>query len=208
LETTVRAPQATRPAPGSDLRFCPRCGTPAHREPALCGACGEALAAQGYCAVCEAYWTLAPGAPCPKHELALEDSPVPAQPSGMRGSADAWVTVGSFADGLRAEAPRIRLEAEGIPTFLEGERMGSAAMYPVATGGVKLRVPASLAADARILLAQSWSTPADDDDLDDAWDDLEPDPGARWRDVGQMIVFLVLLTPLVLTLLAFWLNAS
>jgi len=145
--------------------------------------------------------------PCPKHELALEASPPQANLPHPRASTDPWVTVGRFADGLRAEAPRIRLEAEGIPTFVEGERMGSAAMYPVATGGVKLRVPASLVADARILLAQSWSPPPDDD-LDDAWDDLEPDPGAAWRDVGQVIVFLVLLIPLLLSLLAFWLNAS
>jgi len=206
LKNSVRISQASRPAPGSDPRFCPRCGTAGRDESALCGTCGDALVPQGYCPVCEAYWTLAVDTPCPKHELALEASPAQANLPHPRASNDPWVTVGRFADGLRAEAPRIRLEAEGIPTFVEGERMGSSSMYPVATGGVKLRVPASLVADARILLAQSWSLPTDDD-LDDAWDDLEPDPGAAWQDVGQVIVFLVLLTPLLFALVAFWLKA-
>ena len=55
---------------------------------------------------------------------------------------------------------------EGV---LDGERMGSAAMYAVATGGVKLQVPDSLAADARVLLSQSWAPPVDADE-DDALD--------------------------------------
>jgi hypothetical protein len=130
------------------------------------------------------------------------------EPPRLRTGSESWVTVGCFADGLRAEAPRIRLEAEGIPTFVDGERMGSAAMYPVATGGVKLGVPASLVADARVLLAQSWSPPADENDLDDAWDDLEPDPRAAWREAGSLVVLLVLLTPLLWTILAFWLGSS
>jgi hypothetical protein len=116
------------------------------------------------------------------------------------------VTVARFGDALRAEAPRIRLEAEGIPTFVEGERMGSPSMYHVATGGVQLRVPASLVADARILLAQSWATPDEDDDLDDAWDELEPDPGAALRDVGRALVLLVVITPLLLFLFSLWLG--
>jgi hypothetical protein len=192
-------------------RFCPRCGAAGVDDSTLCGECGETLAPQGYCAVCEAYWNLAPETPCPKHELALvgpvrkpwrDAAPKPAGP---------WVTVACFTDALRAEAPRIRLEAEGIPTFVEGERMGSPSMYHVATGGVKLHVPASLAADARILLAQSWSTPHDDDDddldFDDAWDDLEPDPRAAWHDAGRVLVLLAVITPLFLFLLALWLAA-
>ena len=35
--------------------------------------------------------------------------------------------------------------------------MGSPAMYRVATGGVKLQVPADLVAEARIILVQDWS---------------------------------------------------
>ncbi len=83
-----------------------------------------------------------------------------------------------FPDSLAAAAARIRLEAEGIPTFVEGERMGAPSMYRVATGGVKLQVPADLSAEARILLDQEWSWP--DDELDhDEGDGVEDDPGSR-----------------------------
>jgi hypothetical protein len=116
-----------------------------------------------------------------------------------------WVTVARFGDALRAEAPRIRLEAEGIPTFVDCARMGSPSMYQVATGGVKLQVPESLAADARVLLAQTWSSPADPDDLDDAWDELAPDSGTKWRDLGRLAVVFVLLAPLFLSLVTIWL---
>jgi hypothetical protein len=114
--------------------------------------------------------------------------------------------VATFADALHAEAPRIRLESEGIPTFLEGERMGSPSMYQVATGGVKLQVPESLATEARILLAQTWAS-AEGDDLDDAWDDLAPDTSATWRDLGRAVVLLVLLAPLLLGLISIWLKS-
>ena len=72
------------------------------------------------------------------------------------------MTVKVFPDSLAAAIPRSRLEAEGIPTFLEGERMGSPAMYTVATGGVKLQVPAHQTAEARIILSQGWSLPGDE----------------------------------------------
>ena len=72
------------------------------------------------------------------------------------------MTVRVFPDSLAAAIPRSRLEAEGIRTFLEGERMGSPAMYRVATGGVKLQVPAHQTAEARIILSQSWSLPGDE----------------------------------------------
>jgi hypothetical protein len=71
-----------------------------------------------------------------------------------------WVTVGQFTDSQAAEIPRIRLEAEGIPTFVEGERMGSRSMYHVATGGARLAVPDTLADEARIILSQTWSATA------------------------------------------------
>jgi hypothetical protein len=35
-------------------------------------------------------------------------------------------------------------------------------MYHVATGGVKLQVPAERLAEARIILSQSWSLPNDE----------------------------------------------
>jgi hypothetical protein len=67
-----------------------------------------------------------------------------------------------FPDSLSAAIPRTRLEAEGISTFLDGERMGSPAMYRVATGGVKLQVPAEHVAEARIILSQNWSLASDE----------------------------------------------
>jgi hypothetical protein len=117
------------------------------------------------------------------------------------------VTVQTFADTLAAQAPRLRLEAEGIPTFLEGARMGGRSMYLVATGGVKLQVPQSLAADARVLLSQTWSPLPHHDDLDDAWDDLAPEPGAVRRSVMKGAILVILFGPLVLSLFAWLLRA-
>jgi hypothetical protein len=171
-------------------RFCPRCDRDAEPPESLCVQCGEGLVEQGFCPTCEHYWRRPAGTPCPKHEVDLEEAP-PAGAGGRPGDpATHWVTVGTFAHTLSAEAPRIRLEAEGIPTFLEGERMGSQSMYHVATGGVKLQVPKGLEADARVLLSQTWSTPAsgEDDDLDDAWDDLAPDPGAVSLSLMKVVV--------------------
>jgi hypothetical protein len=213
MEYPLKSPHKIPPAPARrgtlSGHFCPRCGTSGAADSTLCDACGETLVPQGYCAVCEEYWNLPPETPCPKHEVALVIPPrkAPRDPAPRPG--EPWVTVAHFVDALRTEAPRIRLEAEGIPTFVEGERMGSPAMYHVATGGVKLQVPASLVTDARILLAQLWSTPDDDvDDLDlaDAWDDLEPHPGAAWHDVGRALVLVVVFTPLLIFLLALWLG--
>ena len=83
-----------------------------------------------------------------------------------------WVTVTVFPNSLAAAVPRTRLEAEGIPTFLDGERMGSLGMYDVATRGVKLQVPANRAAEARIILSQSWSLPTDEKaDFEASFDD-------------------------------------
>ena len=81
-----------------------------------------------------------------------------------------WTTVAQYSDSQAADAPRIRLEAEGIPTFLDGERMGSRAMYHVATGGVRLKVPDTLAEDARIILSQTWSATAAQLDIDDEFE--------------------------------------
>jgi hypothetical protein len=97
------------------------------------------------------------------------------------------VTVRSFPHTVAANAARIRLEAEGIPTFLSGARMAESVAYQVATGGVKLQVPRALLADARVLLAQSWAPPFADEDLD-AWEDgviasepvVEHEGGRSW----------------------------
>ena len=54
--------------------------------------------------------------------------------------------------------------------------MGSKTMYHVATGGVKLKVPDSLASDARVILSQTWSAMAAELDLEEEWDDDQDEP--------------------------------
>jgi len=172
------ADQSTRKTPC----FCPGCRKAVgDSDPSgLCAHCGDRLHAQGYCSVCEDYWPLAVGSPCPKHEIELE----PSEPEAAeRPSVDPrakWVEVARFSDTLACQPPRIRLEAEGIPTIIDGERMGGKSMYHVATGGVALRVPETLAAEARVILSQTWSATAAALNIDD-WDDigadeLEPPP--------------------------------
>jgi hypothetical protein len=111
------------------------------------------------------------------------------------------VTVATYPDVLQADAPRLRLEAEGIPTFLEGERMGRNTIYQVATGGVKLQVPDAQLADARVLLSQVWTSPDDNEDLDDAWEDLAPEPWEARRKVMKGVILLILFGPVILALL-------
>jgi hypothetical protein len=144
--------------------ICPKCRGVIHDDIAgcLCPDCGATLFPQGYCPVCEDYLRLPVGALCPKHDLELEAGEPDSTNPIAAGQPVSWVTVGVLPDTLAAAAPRIRLEAEGIPTFLEGERMGSAGMYRQATGGVKLQVPSDQAAEARIILSQSWSLPSDE----------------------------------------------
>ncbi|MEO6808274.1 MAG: hypothetical protein ABI353_04095 [Isosphaeraceae bacterium] len=176
--------------------FCARCRRGADDLSPLCPHCGETRQAQGFCTVCEAYWRLPAGADCPKHDLPLEAARPPDESLLALGERPDWITVGRFGHPMQAEAPRLRLEAEGIPTFVDGARMGDNSIYQGATGGVQLQVPRSLVHEARVLLAQSWAPiiPEDDDDLDDAWEELAPDPGARLRTLmrGAMILVLVL----------------
>ncbi len=73
-----------------------------------------------------------------------------------------WVTVSVFPNSVTAAILQGRLEAEGIPTILDGERMGTAGMYLAATRGVRLQVPEDRVADARIILSQNWSLPDDE----------------------------------------------
>ncbi len=158
--------------------FCPRCDREGPAEASLCPECGDRLAGQGYCPICRDRWRLLAGAPCPKHDLPLEADPPPAEASDRAEQVADWVTVGAYARPGEAEARRLRLEAEGIPTFLDGQRMGLNSMYAGATGGIKLQVPRELTAEARVLLAQTWGPLPDVDDPDDAWDDLAPGPDA------------------------------
>jgi hypothetical protein len=157
---------STRHGSGFESRssFCPSCGALAQRDDdhRLCPECGETMIAQGYCPVCEARWRLAVGAACPKHDVPLEAGPEPSILTHDRRQVISWLTIKVFANSLAAAVPRSRLEAEGIPTFLEGERMGSPGMYGAATVGVKLQVPAERANEARIILSQNWSLPADE----------------------------------------------
>jgi predicted RNA-binding Zn-ribbon protein involved in translation (DUF1610 family) len=142
-------------------RFCPSCNRQpgGDHESRLCPDCGEALIPRGYCPVCERFLTLAIGVLCPKHDIPLEQAPPPPTEPLAELLHVAWVTV---------TVTRSRLEAEGIRTFLEGERMGSPAMYGVATRGVKLQVPADQVDEARVILAQKWSLPGDEsDDFED-----------------------------------------
>jgi hypothetical protein len=199
--------------PTLESRFCAACGQVAEDAPegTLCLYCGNSLQLRGYCPICERRLNLAVGAMCPKHEVVLEpDEPGPKTRS-VAVKAFSWVTVRRFPHSLAAEAARIRLEAEGIPTFVEGERMGSPAMYQVATNGVKLQVPAELVDEARVILAQSWSLPSGDadveDDLDD-FDDLEnvtedalPEPSSTRLLIAEALFILILITPLIVWLI-------
>ena len=150
-------------------RFCTSCQREAadDLERDLCPECGGTLIPQGFCHVCESHWRLPAGAACPKHDVVLRSRPQPAGASESRAEPTSWVTVWVFPTALAASAARIRLEAEGIPTFLEGERMAELGAYSVATGGAKLQVPEHLVADARIILSQRWGPKSDKDKLEE-----------------------------------------
>jgi hypothetical protein len=195
---------ASRPeASTSPPRYCPRCRAAGRPEERLCVECGETLRPQAYCAICEGFWKLDPGTDCPKHDVELlEDAPRCEVFLGP-GDRASLVTVATFSHPNEANAPRIRLEAEGIPTFLDGERIAGSTLYQVATGGVRLQVPSSLASAARILISQTWSPPIEaDEDLDDAWEDLAPEPGKRRREVMKLAILFFLFGPILLTLLS------
>jgi hypothetical protein len=154
-----------RPSANPGPRICMNCMRVIHDDfgGTLCPDCGATTYPQGYCPVCEDFVRLPVAKLCPKHDVELEDG-IPSSIHSMApGEPIDWVTVGVLPDSLAAAAPRIRLEAEGIHTFLEGERMGSAGMYRQATGGVKLQVPAHQAGEARIILSQIWSLPSDEE---------------------------------------------
>ncbi len=183
------------PMPGANPappRYCPRCRGEGAGEGPLCRDCGETLRDRGYCPICEGFWKLDPGTDCPKHDVELIDEAPPTETFGS------LVTVATFAHPNQANAPRIRLEAEGIPTFLDGEHVAGNSFSQVATGCVRLQVPTSLASAARVLIAQTWSPPPESDDgLDDAFEELAPEPGSWRRGVMKLMIWAMLLGPVV-----------
>ena len=187
--------RSTGAATGVDTgpRYCERCGkAPVGGEDlTACPSCGDRMVVQGYCPVCEDRWRLPVGTACPKHDLLLEAAAPTETRRDATGEFVRWTSVGRHADSLAAEAARIRLEAEGIPTFIEGERMGSRSMYEVATGGVRLKVPDDLAAEARIILSQTWSATAAALDIEDDADDADEEwpPESTGRSFRTNLVF-------------------
>jgi hypothetical protein len=187
--------------------YCPHCGHGADETGGspLCVRCGATLRLQGYCPICESHLRLDVGELCPKHDVKLVADDLDARVRLKYGSPLAWVAVKRFPHSLAAAAARIRLEAEGIPTFLDGERMGSPSMYRVATGGVKLLVPAEFRSDARVILDQDWSWPVDELGGDDgSWDDgeeiaAESESPRVW--LAEAIIALVVVIPLAMWLL-------
>jgi hypothetical protein len=183
--------------------YCPRCGGGGEGAGPLCRQCGETLRSRGYCAICESFWKLEPGADCPKHEVELLEEAPRTKPFGEPGERTSLVTVATFSHPNQANAPRIRLEAEGIPTFLDGERVAGNTLYQVATGGVRLQVPSSLASAARILISQTWAPPPEaEDDTEDAWEDLAPEPGLRRRAIMKLAICVFLFGPGVVALIS------
>ncbi len=179
-------------------RFCPRCDGDVPAGVALCPRCGERGQDQGVCAICERAWHLPEGALCPKHDVPLlgwvAHREAVAPPEDV---ASGWVTIARFRHTMAAEPPRIRLEAEGIPVFLDGARMGANALHNPARGAVSLMVPRDLEADARVVLDQSWAPIAlPDDDLEDAWDDLAPSRGAGIGAIVALSTAFVFALPL------------
>jgi hypothetical protein len=145
---------------------------------------------------------------CPKHDVLLTADEPRSATGTLAGRPISWVTVTRFPDSLAVAPARIRLEAEGIPTFVDGERMGGPAMYRVATGGVKLQVPADMVNEARVILSQSWSLESDEGEVDDdlgevveEWEDpsIEPSRARLW--IAETIFILVLVSPLIIWLI-------
>ncbi len=171
--------------------FCPRCMKKASSSSSLCAECGERLIEQGHCPICQRDWAQPAGSLCPKHDVPLEPGRPPTWDDFEPDHETTWVEVARFAHPSAALAPRLRLDSEGIPTFLDGERVALESAYNLAVGGVKLLVPASLVDEARVILGQTWSPdvhPLDDaEDLDDAWESLEPSPGepAHYHENGD-----------------------
>jgi hypothetical protein len=178
--------------------YCPACRRTDALDDRLCRKCGETLRRQGFCPICESWVQAQAGALCPKHDVELAERPLIPD---FDPSSTPMVTVATFGMTAEARGPQLRLEAEGIPVFLDGERMGEHVIYQVATGGVKLQVPAEFVAEARIILAQSWGPIDKDDDPDDLWEGLAPEPVDRRKSVMKSMILILLFGPLVVSLI-------
>ena len=185
-------PESTAPL------FCPHCRKSyAHsRNLMSCPICGLTLLQEGYCSVCGNFWALSPGELCPKHDLALTPVPEPGDDLAGEGTTN-WVVVATYTVDTEAEAKRLRLESEGIPTRLDNERMGSRSMLLVATCGIDIMVPEDKLAEARVILSQQWKVTSDkdDDDPEDEWEGLAPEHDSDWRRRIMKSAIWLLLSP-------------
>ena len=100
---------------------------------------------------------------------------------GDSGGRDDWVTLGTFWSSVEAHLARLKLEAEGIDCLILDDHMANHQLFALATGGVKLMVPAAEAEHARAILRlsgsldpASWQDQVGDDGSDAARD------GPRW----------------------------
>jgi hypothetical protein len=102
------------------------------------------------------------------------------------------IVLARYSVPSEARGPILRLQAEGIPSFLDGEHMGANLVFQGTSGGVRLLVAEEFAAEARVLLSQSWApveTP--EDQAEDDWEGLDaPSQSERRRAVmKKMIIF-------------------
>ena len=82
---------------------------------------------------------------------------------------DDLVIVGRYITAFEAHVAKARLESAGIPAFVEDEyTVGMNWLYSNAIGGVKVRVPESLAAEAQELLASKAEPSPTDETAADA----------------------------------------
>jgi hypothetical protein len=97
---------------------------------------------------------------------------------GGDGEPIHWVTIARYTTSEWAHLARLRLEAAGIPVFIADENVGAVAWhYALATGGIKLQVPAEQAAEAAKVLEEHPAAPVAET-LAAADQEARPDPDA------------------------------
>jgi hypothetical protein len=91
--------------------------------------------------------------------LRMQHAPVSRGPDVPVGDADddgegggGWVTIASFLTPFEANLARLKLESADIDCVLLDENIAMTQAFGIMTGGVKLKVPALQADDARELL--------------------------------------------------------